>query len=59
MGGRAVGNFQFEYKRNREGFARMVVEIRLPFFISMIINLIIRTCKNIVNLHLKGFLNQY
>jgi hypothetical protein len=30
-GGRVVGNFQFEHKRNREGFARMVVENRLSF----------------------------
>jgi hypothetical protein len=31
MGGRVVGNFQFEHKRNREGFAKMIVETRLPF----------------------------
>jgi hypothetical protein len=57
-GGRVVDNFQFEHKRNREGFAKMVIESRLPFGFGEV-NLIIRTCKDIINLHLKGFLNQY
>jgi hypothetical protein len=31
MGGRVVGNFQFDHRRSRDGFAKMVVKRRLLF----------------------------
>jgi hypothetical protein len=31
MGGRIVGNFQFDHRRNRDEFAKMIVKTKLPF----------------------------